>query len=313
MSRLLSWLSTKNGKRLTHFCVGGVALAIFGSHIAVRGPMLDKVVNIFQVYRYGKPRPLPDKVNMLVQEVLDNCKLKDEEKKKLKFFYVIGHEMFHSGGIESPWGAVIGIPFTFEDPNDVNFGELRLHGREPIDWVIDGQDLLKALTLSESAKKFALMREIYSCNFSEILENAVIGALCFLIPAKFSHRMNRASNAFERLTLRQRNFRYLLFYSCGIVLYRLVKDPMKHLSDKNADRLAAETGPEYLDGGMEYYKKMLMKNKNLQDMSDSTFWWKKYDDKGNENFFILAPRMPTSKRLDNLREMKFGKIVKSGE
>lgn len=242
-------------------------------------------------------------------QVLQDCKLKPEEKQKIKFFYIVGYDLFHAGGYNSPWGSILGIPFTFEPIEDINFGELKLVGRETIDWVIDGQDLIKAMTISDNAKKFALMREIYSCDFSHILENAAIGAFCVLIPARLAQVMNTKMKTFERFSFKRRCVWYMGFYAIGFFFYRSFKDPLKHLSDKEADRLAAETGPDYLNGGIEYYKKAMQRNKALRDLSGSRFK-NKFDEHGNENYFLFAPKIPISKRLENLRNMKEEKIVK---
>lgn len=310
MSRLLSWFTSKSGRTFSKCCVVSAAAVAFGNHVAINGPCIDNFQQIVQAYRQGQPRPLSSKVNQLLEEVLQECILKEEEKKKLKFFYVIGHDLFHAGGTNSPWGAIVGIPFSFENIEDINFGELKIAGKESVDWIIDGQDLIKALTISDSAKKFALMREVYSCNFSLILQNATINSVFILMMARFIQVMNVRMKAFERFSLKKRSTYYILFYCVGYLMYRCMKDPLKHLSDKEADRLAAEIGPDYLNGGIEYYKKTLLKHKALRDLSDSQFK-NAFDEQGNENYFIFAPKLPISKRLDNLREMRKNIIAKA--
>lgn len=237
--------------------------------------------------------------------------LKEEQKKKLKFFYVVGHEPFHAGDVSTPWGAIIGLPFFFGETEEFRIKDLRIQGKDTIDWVIDGRDLLDSLVLTESAKKFAIMREIYSLNIENIITNAMIAAGCVILPALYAKRINYSSKAFERLVLQRRILRYIAFYAAGYLLYRLLKDPLKHLSDQKADRMAAETSIEYLSGGIEFYERTLMKNKALQELSSSTF--STYDEKGNENYFLLAPKLPTLKRLEILQKMKKEKIKKEDE
>ena len=224
---------------------------------------------------------------------------------------MIGHEPFHAGSVASPWGAIIGLPFFFGETKEFKIKDLRLQGKDTIDWIIEGRDLLDSLVLTDSAKKFAIMREIYSLNYTNVITNAIISASCILLPAKFAQKVNYSSNAFEKLLLRQRNLRYLAFYAGAYILYRLLKDPLKHLSDGNADRKSAETSIEYLSGGIEFYEKTLMKNKALQELSNSKF--RTYDEKGNENYFLLTPKLPTLKRLENLQKMKKEKVKKADE
>lgn len=242
---------------------------------------------------------------------MKDSNLEKEQRKKIRFFYIIGHEPFHAGGTDSPWGAIIGLPFFFGETEEFRIKDLRVQRKETIDWIIEGQDLLDSLVLTDSAKKFAIMREIYSLNYLEVITNAFVTAGCIVMPAKFAERINYVSKAFERLALRQRILRYLLMYVGGYCLYRLLKDPLKHISDEKADRMAAETSIEYLSGGIEFYERTLMKHKALEELANSRF--KTYDEKGNENYFLMAPKLPTLKRLENLQKMKKEKVKKAEE
>lgn len=236
-------------------------------------------------------------------QVVNDSTLSDSEKSKLRFFNVIGNDLFHIGGTNSPWGAMVGLPFYFEDSKDINFGQLQLEGHETIDWIVDGQDLISALTLSDQAKKFGIMRELYSCDVWHILDNASIAMTCFLAPAEMARRINASRNAFETLNIRGRAVIYGFCFLMGFVLYRCLRDPMRHVSSKKYDQMAAQTGPEYLDGGIEFYEKSLMKNKALREMLEKR-GERQFNADGSENYFMFAPKLPTKKRLELLKEMK---------
>lgn len=240
---------------------------------------------------------------------MKDSNLEKEQRRKIEFFYIVGHEPFHAGGTDSPWGAIIGLPFFFGETEEFRIKDLRVQRKETIDWIIEGHDLLDSLVLTDSAKKFAIMREIYSLNYLDAITNAFVTAGCIVLPAMFAQKINYASKAFERLVLQQRILRYLLFYIGGYILYRLLKDPLKHLSAEKADRMAAETSMEYLSGGIEFYEKTLMKHRALEELANSRF--KTYDEKGNENYFLFPPKLPTLKRLENLQKMKKEKRKKA--
>ncbi|KFM80931.1 Transmembrane protein 177, partial [Stegodyphus mimosarum] len=297
MPSLMSWFATDRGRIFTRACVGFAAVAVVGNHVAINGPLLDQFRSVCQVYKMGEPKPLSSKVKQLVEEVLNDSKLTEEKKKKITFFNVIGHDTFHAGGLNSPWGAIVGIPIIFEDMKDINFKDLKVQGKDTIDWVVDGQDLLKALTLSDDAKKFALMREIYSCNFQHVFDNAIIGAFCILGPAIMAQRLNVRRDAFKTARLRTRSLWYAVYFSVGFLFYQLIKGPFEHLHAQKNDQLAAETGPMYLNGGIEFYRKLLLRNKALRSLLGPK-GTKMFDENGNENFFLLAPRLPISKRLE---------------
>lgn len=234
---------------------------------------------------------------------MHDSSLDQDQKKNINFFYIVGHEPFHAGGLDSPWGAIIGIPLFFEGLDNININSLRLYGRETVDWIIDGRDLLDSLMISDNAKKFAIMREIYSCSFYGALQNGVIAAGSILLSGRLAQKMNIVSNAFERLAIQQRLLRYSGFYIMGYILYRLLKDPLMHFSDNKADIKAAETGPEYLEGGIEFYQKTLSKNKAVDELSQSRLR-RAYDDNGNEYHFLLVAKLPLTKRLENLQKLK---------
>ncbi|XP_055935712.1 transmembrane protein 177-like [Argiope bruennichi] len=303
MSRLVSWFSTPKGRIFTRTCIGITGLSIFGIQVAVNGPLQENFKEMIQIYENGKPKPLSKKVKSLVHDVLEDCKLEKQEKKKMKFFNVIGQDLYHTGGTNSPWGAMIGIPFFFEDPKDISFAKLRIEGHESIDWIVDGQDLLDALTLSDNAKKFGLMREIYSCNIWDVMDNVSVSTGCFFFPALFIRRMNAKRDYLGKVPFRIRVCFYIACYAFGYALYRCLKDPLKHITAKKYDRMAAAVGPEYLDGGIEFYKKALLQNKALRELLGPR-GEKLYDKDGNENYVLLAPKLPLRKRLELLQEMK---------
>ncbi|CAL1274978.1 unnamed protein product [Larinioides sclopetarius] len=301
MSRLITWFSTAKGKIFTRTCVGITGISIFGIQIAVNGPLQENFKEMIQIYENGKPKPLSMKVKSLVNEVLAECNL--EEKKKLKFFNVIGHDLYHTGGTNSPWGAMIGIPFFFEEPNNIRFSNLRIEGHENVDWIVDGQDLLDALTISDKAKKFGLMREIFSCNIWDVMDNIAISVGCFFFPGVFIRSMNARRDFLGKVPFRIRISFYFLCYGFGYVLYRCLKDPLKHITAEKYDKMAAAIGPEYLDGGIEFYKKAILQNKALRELLGPR-GEKLYDKDGNENYFLLAPKLPLRKRLELLQNMK---------
>lgn len=241
-------------------------------------------------------------------QVLHDSNLKEEQKQKLRFFYTIGYEMFHAGGLDSPWGAIVGIPFTLQDMKDIDFSELKIRGKDTLDWILEAPDLADALTLTDKARKFAIMQEIYSCNLKDTAINALIGAGCVLIPARFAAVMNVRNNAFEKFNFGKRCSRYFLLYIGGFILYRCLKDPLRHFSAEKSDRLTAETSPDYLDGGIEYYQQMLERNKVLGELLNSSLKTI-YDKNGNEHYFILTPKLPITKRLELLQNMKREKMT----
>lgn len=307
---MTSWFVTKNGRLFTRTIVGVTAVSVVGTHIAFNGPLLNIYQSVMQMYRYGDPKPLPPEVLQTANSVVNDCKAKkkiflNEGKGSVKFFASIGKDLFHAGCTSLPWGAIIGLPFGFgiKDKSDIDLLNLKVLGKEDIDWSSEGDELLQSLILSENARKFAIAREVIACREKDVFMESLILACAVLLPARVVQKTNKSGETFKKFSFNKRALFYTALYGASFIIFKCLKDINKHDIEKEIDQNAASLGSEYLEGGIEFYEKTLSKNKALRKLMGPE-GERFYDLNGNESHFMFLPHLLLSKRVKYLQDMK---------
>ncbi|KAH8010236.1 hypothetical protein HPB51_026288 [Rhipicephalus microplus] len=78
------------------------------------------------------------------------------------------------------------------------------------------------------------------------------------------------------------------------------KDAMSQYWDKKADSVAASLGRDYVEGGVEYYEKLLQRNRALRELLGDE-GRKYYTSKGNIDRIIRSDHVPITHRLEGLK------------
>ncbi|XP_072745160.1 transmembrane protein 177 isoform X1 [Anoplolepis gracilipes] len=262
---------------------------------------LSKYRYMVATYQMEKEVPLGFKIQRRIERVMDDLKLSDDIRNVIKPFSVFGFDVFYAGTLNKKYGAILGIPSNFTNTPEQLRKNLQIK-EVPIDWTRqDAQSFLNALTLSESAQKFAIAREILQIQAEEPYLNSYI--LAFTIAILWT-----LYNAIAyRFRLRDRNvILYGTLYSgftvFGAISWFGITDYLSYHLDKKNDEDLCSLGAEYIKGGQEFYEKMLIRNRAARSLLGDE-GKRIYTAYGNEHTFVRQKHVPLSHRKDffNLR------------
>ncbi|XP_065285918.1 transmembrane protein 177 [Dermacentor albipictus] len=297
------WMLSERGRQAAGIAglTGGLIGALVG--LLPHTHLLEQYKRIVQAYKEGRPMDLDPVVQKRAEEVLQLVDLGEKEKKSVRFFPVPILDTFFAGSTTGSHGAVIGLPLTFSytRKEDVQTKSLLVHGYKEADWETkEGEALKKSLVLSEKAQRFVIAREIYWADTYYVqLQTAALSFSVFNC-----YIMGRLAN--DKLHLLVRTPRALRVGLYGIIValnatvYICFKDAMSQLWDKRADREAAALGRDYVEGGIEYYEKLLQRNRALRELLGDE-GRKCYTSKGNINRILRTDHIPITHRLDVLK------------
>ncbi len=177
----------------------------------------------------------------------------------LKFIYVV------------VLGAIIGIPRTinYKSVDDIPQHEMKLCGEKVEDlnhFHEVGQSLMNSLVLSEKAKNFMIAREIQYTNSMHLYGTTYMFSGMSVLAYTTGWY---AGAGFKLKKIMKRWGRGMIYSGIGIaygVLFKWLYDIQQCRRDKKADRKAAALGPDYMEGGIEYYTKVLNRNMALRKL-----------------------------------------------
>ncbi|XP_043472227.1 transmembrane protein 177 [Leptopilina heterotoma] len=296
MSRFLYWCKTPTGQKVgTGLCIG----INFGVFYAVYLPQtffIQKLKNLVQLNEMGKPVEVPEDLKILFNEVIGDLEFQEFERKVVEPFIVCRFRPFQAGVLHSTSGGIIGIPwhFTYNDILDVKIPKLSLF-KMPVDVSrLETEDLAESLVLSRDAKKFAIAHELCLLRESECILNSVFAsAFCFL-----SYSVSQVVKHKFHLYTKSLSLRLLLYTTSGFVgaaLYFIQKDYYAKKLEKKIDAELAKLNNSYLQGGLEYYSKVMKTNIALRKLLDD-YGDKTYDDKGDLVYLWRQKTTPYSER-----------------
>ncbi|XP_043916588.1 transmembrane protein 177 isoform X2 [Protopterus annectens] len=222
---------------------------------------------LYQAYFKGQPAALSEKLQETFQSVLKDVDVKSPEK--YSAFAAFG---FHPVSAGIPWmpsGVLVGIPANFNCTTESSKGltdhTVMMNGKE-LQWNSDTGKVLKdALTFSCKAQKFAVAREVLYLKDNSPVLHALVAPVCL------------ASTCLSGLAFQQmlsihsgpivfRGLYNLAVAVVGICSYFLVCDTVGHWLDYRADRKAAVISKDYAKGGIEFYDKILLRNRIFRNL-----------------------------------------------
>ena len=204
-------------------------------------------------------------------------------------------------------GVEIGLPhnFTYNTVDDVKFNEVTLFGHTLNESSLSGtksealKKLIESLVLSEKAKKFAITREIHFADnyrvFSEMLNIMVSSFAAVGVGQQIILTMN----------IRGKYLVSFIFRLCSLVLglgfWFLVRQSYTYGWNIAADEAAVNQGPEYYEGAVEYYQKLIQRNAALYELLGSE-GPKRYTKDGEpKGLFSSVPSL--KKRVEKIYEL----------
>ncbi|XP_046902817.1 transmembrane protein 177 [Hypomesus transpacificus] len=222
---------------------------------------------LYQAWTKGQPSNLSDKLDNVFQQVLEDYNVS----------FPGGYSAFASFGFQPvgagvPWlpaGAQIGIPANFnstqDDPAGITNRTIFINGKE-VEWDSDiGTTLKDALVFSPEAQKFAMAREVARLESGGPVLNAVVAPTClagvwiYSVTLKQIFALHTGPAVFRGMV-------NLVALSLGAVSYYLTTDAFTQWLDYRCDRCAARLSRDYAKGGVEFYDKILIRNKTLRSL-----------------------------------------------
>ncbi|XP_043264716.1 transmembrane protein 177 [Colletes gigas] len=272
---------------IKHIAILGTTTIVLGATTVPHSIGLETYRKLRAKYRMNKTEePVKRKYKNIFQEVMDDLKLEEEEKKKLQIFNVIGYDMFHAGSTSSKYGGAIGIPmhFQYTDVNSVDKDNIYLMDK-PVDWgQRAGTNFLNSLILSDDAKKFAIAQEILKVKGNQLLNLAVETLINIGIVIIVYNLLYKGFKISQRKKLVRYSF-HIIATMLGSLLYRASAVMRNYTFEMKIDEQLAQLNPKYIEGGKEFYSKLLSRNIALRTLLGET-GPKLFTVDGNEKMFL---------------------------
>lgn len=198
--------------------------------------------------------------------------LKDYGVGSAKNFSAFASYGFHPVGAGIPWlpaGAQIGIPANFnstpDDPSGITNRNLFINGKT-VDWSSEaGCALKEALLFSLDAQKFAVAREVACLQSGGTIVGAAVAPICLAGVWVYSVVLKQVFGLHGGPLL-FRGVANVAALGIGAVSYLLTSEAVGQWLDYHSDRRAAGVSCEYAKGGVEFYDKILSRNKTLRSL-----------------------------------------------
>nr|XP_046260706.1 transmembrane protein 177 [Scatophagus argus]XP_046260707.1 transmembrane protein 177 [Scatophagus argus]XP_046260709.1 transmembrane protein 177 [Scatophagus argus] len=222
---------------------------------------------LYQAWYKGEPVTLSEKLEDVFQQVLKEYGISSS-----KTFSAFASFGFHPVGAGVPWlpaGAQIGIPANFnstiDDPSGITNRTIFINGKT-VDWSSDtGSALKEVLVFSVEAQKFAIAREVARLQFGGPVLNAAVAPVCLAGVWMYSVALKQVFGLFTGPAL-LRGAVNAVALGLGLVSYFLTSDAVNRWIDLSSDRRAAGVSCDYAKGGVEFYDKILSRNKTLRSL-----------------------------------------------
>lgn len=220
---------------------------------------------LYQSWSKGEPAQLSDRLHTLFRDVLEeaNC----GSPTGFTPFAAYG---FHPVSAGVPWfpaGCLIGIPANYKNTAEDGSGivdRMLVVGGEEVDWNSDvGKRLRDTLIFSSDAQKFSLAREAVHAQSSGPVIQASVAPACFAAVCFSSVGLKQLLGLYSGPMLLRGVFN-LLAIALGFTGYCLCYDSISQWLDYRADRKVAAVSRSYAQGGLEFYDKILARNRILR-------------------------------------------------
>ncbi|KAF3695080.1 Transmembrane protein 177 [Channa argus] len=222
---------------------------------------------LYQAWYKGEPATLSEKLQDIFQQVL-----KDYGISSPKNFSAFASFGFHPIGAGVPWlpaGGQIGIPANFnstvDDSSGITNRTVLINGKA-VDWNSDtGSALKDALVFSPEAQKFAIAREVARLQSGGPVMSAAVAPVCLGGVWVYSVVLKQVLGLHTGPALLRGAVNVVALGLCA-VSYFLTSDAVNQWIDYSSDRSAAGVSIDYAKGGVEFYDKILSRNRTLRSL-----------------------------------------------
>ncbi|NWS11133.1 TM177 protein, partial [Pachyramphus minor] len=256
-------------------------MGLFGTNLSYHVFPEQTFKLLHECWSEGQPAELSERLCGVFQDVLQDTDVKSTDS--YRAFAASG---FHPVSAGIPWlpaGCVVGIPPNFdstaEDKKGIVNHVVVINGKE-VDWESsEGVALREALTFSLQAQKFAIAREVVYLQNGSPLKSAVVAPTC-LAGTFLCGRGIKLLLGLSHGPVILRGLCNIVTAAGGLLCYYLASDALTYHLDCKADRRAAMVSKDYARGGVEFYDKILSRNRILRGLM-GTQGVKMYASSGN--------------------------------
>lgn len=297
----MKFVGSSTGKKLITLSLPTIGLSALLYNAIPYTVLLDKYQELYQLYKDKCAVPVPENIERLFQEVVTDLEGQLAMKYVVKPFMTSEFDIFNAGATYNRQGAIIGIPATFayNSLEDVDQNKIMV-GSRSVEWgTKTGERLKYSLVLSDKAKKFAIAHEVLMSNTYQMWLKDFYPPLILFLAMKFSELYKEKF----KLHLQPPVFRgavYSVIGLFGYIVWCLVYDRTNITYEMRTTKKLSEMGSDYVEGGIEYYSKVLERNKALRDLlpeGSSLFTVT-----GNKHALLRFPTVPLTARKQILQE-----------
>ncbi|XP_063080021.1 transmembrane protein 177 [Engraulis encrasicolus] len=222
---------------------------------------------LYQAWSKGEPASLSEKLEEVFQAVLKDCTVGSSDN--YTAFASFGFAPIGAGVPWLPAGAHVGIPANFnssaDDLGGITNRTILINGKE-VEWDSEIGIVLKdALVFSPEAKKFAIAREVVRLEGAGPVLHAAVAPACLAGIFVNSVVLKQVFGLYTGSIL-ARGAVNAVMLGLGAAFYFLAADEISQWVDYRSDRRAASLSPEYAKGGLEFYDKIITRNKTLRSL-----------------------------------------------
>ncbi|XP_075233354.1 transmembrane protein 177 [Lycorma delicatula] len=265
MSKLLKF-SAETGEKFLTYSLVSVGLGTVIAQVAPHVWFLDNYAGLFQLYKKGFAVEVPSHFETMLSEISDDLAI-PVKNPLTRLLTVIGFDTMHFGTTSTTSGCFIGIPVNFNYKSEKDIDKLSIQvGNKSVPWDSkDGIELANSLILSDAAKRFGIAYELSLVDtfkfYLHCFSGPVIVIICGGVNNYFCNIFGLPYRPFP-----VKGVFYGLLIAFGIGFYYLSKDLITTYYEMQALKNVSKVGEEYITGGLEFYDKLLARNKALRNL-----------------------------------------------
>ncbi|XP_056391663.1 transmembrane protein 177, partial [Hyla sarda] len=242
------------------------SLGLFAVNVSYHVLPAQTFRRLYQGWSGGEPAALSDRLQTLFRQVLEETRTSPSG---FTSFAAYGFQPVSAGVPWLPSGCLIGIPANYNSSDRDGSGitdRVLVIGGQEVDWASEpGVSLRDSLTLSEIAQKFSLAREAIHAQTCGPLLQASVAPLCVTAVCVSGVGIKQLLGLYSGPMLLRGVFNVLAVL-LGLTGYYLSYDAISHWLDYRCDRKAAAISTAYARGGVEFYEKILARNRLLRGL-----------------------------------------------
>ncbi|XP_018575031.1 transmembrane protein 177, partial [Anoplophora glabripennis] len=296
IQKIANWFLTDAGKKCCFYGSGAISTCVLFANFLPHTLLLDQYKEIVHLYKNGLSVQLPKKLQERFQTALDLLEVETVDKHLYKPFHCYGFDVMSAGSSYSRFGVIVGLPanFTCDNVDMVDRSKIKVNHESVIWESEDGKKLLNSLVLSENAQIYAMSKEIKFRQTPKPLLDTIFATSSCVLAYSLGNFINNKFNLYNK----PRGVRVTMYGFVGLFvvgLYTMLKDVSQIYFEENVDRELKQKNTIFVEGGKEYYTKILERNQALRKMMGKE-GERLYSVLGNENYLFRTKHIPVVQR-----------------